>query len=172
MARPLRIEYPGALYHITSRGNARADIFDDNPDREKFLSILGVVVRKYRWICHGYCLMDNHYHLLVETPESNLCRGMRQINGLYTQGFNRRHGRVGHLFQGRYKSILVEKDSYLLQLSRYIVLNPVKAGMVKAPEDWEWSSYQSTAGLSTAPDFLGSSLFQVGSLKSSLPAMR
>ncbi len=154
MARPLRIEYPGALYHLTTRGNARADIFEDNLDREKYLEILASVVRKYRWICHGFCLMGNHYHLLVETPEGNLCRGMRQLNGLYTQTFNRRHRRVGHLFQGRYKSILVEKDSYLLQLSRYVVLNPVKAGMVKVPEDWEWSSYQATAGLTTAPDCL------------------
>ncbi len=101
---------PRSLYHLTSRGNARTDIFEDNLDCEKFLDILASVVRQNRWICHSYCLMVNHYHLLVETPEGNLCRGMRQLNGVYTQAFNRRHGRVGHLFQGRYKSILVEKE--------------------------------------------------------------
>ena len=157
MARPLRIEFPGALYHLTSRGNARSDIFVDDLDRQKFLDILSSVVYKHRWICHGYCLMGNHYHLLIETPEGNLCRGMRQLNGVYTQAFNRRHGRVGHLLQGRYKSILVEKESYLLELCRYIVLNPVKAEMVNAPEDWAWSSYRATAGLTTAPEFLNTS---------------
>ena len=124
MARPLRIEYPGALYHVTSRGNAREDIFFDEKDRQRFLATLAHVIRDYHWICYAYCQMTNHYHLLIETPEANLSRGMRQLNGVYTQALNRRHGRVGHIFQGRFKALLVEKDGYLLELCRYIVLNP------------------------------------------------
>lgn len=154
MARPLRIEYEGAVYHITSRGNARQDIFLDDEDRLSFLKILSDVVARYNWVCHAYCLMPNHYHLLVETPDANLSRGMRQLNGLYTQTFNRRHGRVGHLLQGRYKAILVEKESYLLELARYIVLNPVRTKLVRHPRAWRWSSYRATAGEERAPDFL------------------
>lgn len=154
MARPLRLEYPGAIYHITSRGNARADIFVDDADRELFLSILADTVDRYNWLCHAYCLMGNHYHLLIETPDPNLSLGMRQLNGVYTQTFNRNHKRVGHLFQGRYKAILVEKGTHLLELCRYIVLNPVKAKIVKRPEQWEWSSYKATAGQSKADEFL------------------
>lgn len=154
MARPLRIEYPGALYHVTSRGNARAPIFLDDDDRIHFLRRLQEVVERYHWLCHAYCLMDNHYHLLIETPEPNLALGMRQLNGVYTQGFNRRHGRVGHLFQGRYKAILVDKDSYFLELARYIVLNPVRAGMVDEASQYPWSSYRATAGEQPAPAWL------------------
>jgi REP element-mobilizing transposase RayT/phage pi2 protein 07 len=154
MARPLRIEFPGAVYHVTSRGNAKGMIFDDEQDRLKFLDVLGSVIKKHRWLCHAYCLLDNHYHLLIETPEGNLSRGMQQLNGIYTQAFNRRHNRPGHLLQGRYKAILVEKDSYLLALCRYIVLNPVAAGMVRTPEDWPWSSYRATAGMAIAPELL------------------
>jgi len=154
MARPLRLEFPGALYHITSRGNARGLIFDDDHDREKFLEVLGGVVKNHRWLCYAYCLMGNHYHLLVETPEDYLSRGMRQLNGIYTQTFNRRHNRSGHLFQGRHKAILVEKDTYLLALCRYIVLNPVAAGMVAGPENWPWSSYLVTSGGAPAPELL------------------
>jgi len=146
MARPLRLEFPGALYHITSRGNRRENIYEENADREAFLSILCHVCGTHNWVCHAYCLMDNHYHLLVETPDANLAKGMRQLNGIYTQTFNRTYARVGHVFQGRYKSILVEKDSYLLELSRYIVLNPVRAGMVQSAEDWPWSSYGAMVG--------------------------
>src|SRR4030042_5793823 len=129
MARPLRIEFPGAVYHVTSRGNARQTIFIDDEDRGGFLDLLSIVVERFNWICHAYCLMGNHYHLLIETPDGNLSKGMRELNGIYTQHFNRRHGRVGHVFQGRFKAILVEKDSYLLELCRYIVLNPVRAGI-------------------------------------------
>jgi REP-associated tyrosine transposase len=154
MARPLRIEYPGALYHLTSRGNGRAAIFLDDSDRQVFLSILGDLVERYNWICHGYCLMGNHYHLLIETPDGNLSEGMRQLNGIYTQKFNRRHARVGHVFQGRYKSIIVDKDSYLLELCRYIVLNPVRAGIVGHPKDYPWSSFNSMAGFSAVSEFL------------------
>ena len=146
MARPLRLEYPGALYHVTSRGNARGAIVRDDRDRQAFLALLGAVVERYHWICHAYCLMGNHYHLLIETPEANLSAGMRQVNGLYTQRFNRRHRRVGHLLQGRFKAIVVDKDSYLLELARYIVLNPVRARMVRRPKDYAWSSYRATAG--------------------------
>ncbi|MDD5747640.1 MAG: transposase [Actinomycetota bacterium] len=146
MARPLRIEFPGAVYHITARGNAKQDIFLDNKDFLDFLYILCSVVKRYNWILHAYCLMSNHYHLLVETPEGNLSIGMRQLNGTFTQQFNRRHKRVGHLFQGRYKAILVDKDSYLLELCRYIVLNPVRAGIVRSPKYWQWSNYRETAG--------------------------
>lgn len=141
MARPLRIEYAGAVYHLTSRGNAREAIFLDERDYTEFLEVLCLVSKRYNWIIHAYCLMTNHYHLLIETPEGNLSIGMRQLNGIYTQRFNRGHNRVGHIFQGRYKAVLVDKDSYLLELCRYVVLNPVRAGMVKNPQEWQWSSY-------------------------------
>ena len=154
MTRPLRIEYPGAVYHITTRGNARNDIFCDDRDRNTFLGILTETVKRYNWLCHAYCLMDNHYHLLIETPEANLSQGMRQLNGIYTQRYNRRHQKVGHVFQGRYKAVLVEKESYLLELCRYVVLNPVRARIVELPEYWHWGSYQPTAGLSKVPEFL------------------
>jgi REP element-mobilizing transposase RayT len=150
MARPLRIEFPGAIYHVTSRGNARRKVFLDDADRTAFLATLAWVGERFQWICHAYCLMDNHFHLMVETPKANLSRGMRQLNGVYTQGFNRRHRKVGHLFQGRYKAILVERDSYLLELARYVVLNPVRARMVKSPGGYHWSSYRATRGLSPA----------------------
>ncbi len=154
MARPLRIEYEGAVYHVTSRGNARAAIFLTDDDRRVFLDVLAQVIDRFGWLCHAWCLMDNHYHLMIETPQPNLSRGMRQLNGVYTQRFNRAHGRVGHVFQGRFKSILVDKDAYLLELSRYIVLNPVRAGMVGDASEWPWSSYQATAGEEPAPAFL------------------
>jgi putative transposase len=147
MTRPLRLEFPGALYHVTSRGNARAAIYADDADRERFLALLTQVVQRYHWLCHAYCLMENHYHLLIETPEGNLSHGMRQVNGLYTQYYNRRHDRVGHVLQGRYKAIVVERDSYLLVLCRYIVLNPLRAGMVQTAQEYCWSSYRATAGL-------------------------
>lgn len=154
MARPLRLEFVGALYHVTSRGDRREDIYEGDNDRESFLSILDKVCDTYNWVCHAYCLMSNHYHLLIETPDGNLTRGMRQLNGVYTQTFNRMNGRVGHVFQGRYKAILVEKENYLLELSRYIVLNPVRAGMVASVKDWSWSSYRAATGLAKGPDCL------------------
>lgn len=150
MARPLRIEYAGALYHVTSRGNAQADIYADKIDREQFLTLLHHVNNRFDWYCHAYCLMDNHYHLLIETGNANLSKGMKVLNGSYTQYFNRQHKRVGHVFQGRFKAIIVQKDSYLLELSRYIVLNPVRAEMIRQPKDWPWSSYRATAGLTDA----------------------
>jgi REP element-mobilizing transposase RayT len=154
MSRPLRPQYPGALYHLTSRGNERKRIFLDETDREAFLGTLSLVVSRYGWLCHGYCLMENHYHLLVETPRPNLSLGMRQLNGVYTQAFNRRHRRVGHLFQGRYKAILVEKEAHLLELCRYVVLNPLRVKLGKTAGQWRWSSYRATAGLAPVPEFL------------------
>ena len=146
MSRPLRIEYPGAVYHVTSRGNEKKPVFKDDQDRENFLNTIQHVSKRYNWICHAYCLMTNHFHLLIETPDGNLSLGMRQLNGVYTQLFNKWHGRVGHLFQGRDRAILIQKDSHLLEVCRYVVLNPVRARMVERPEEWKWSSYLATAG--------------------------
>jgi putative transposase len=146
MTRPLRIEYPGAVYHVTSRGNENKAVFKDDQDRENFLNTLQHVNKRYNWLYHAYCLMTNHYHLLIETPDANLSLGMRQLNGVYTQLFNKRHKRTGHLFQGRFKGILIQKDSHLLEVCRYVVLNPIRAGMVESPEQWKWSSYRATAG--------------------------
>jgi len=146
MARPLRIEFAGALYHVTARGNAREDIYADDRDRQQFLFLLQHAVDRFDWYCHAYCLMDNHYHLLIETNSPTLSKGMKFLNGTYTQYFNRQHQRVGHVFQGRFKAILVQKDSYLLELARYIALNPVRARMVRSVKDWPWSSYCATAG--------------------------
>ncbi|MFQ5903814.1 MAG: transposase [Candidatus Binatia bacterium] len=141
MGRPLRIEYPGALYHITSRGIERRRIFLGNSDRVKFLEILEDYHERYGILIHSYVLMDNHYHLVLETPRGNLLKVMHGINGGYTGYFNRRYGRAGHLFQGRYKGILVDKNPYLLQLSRYVHLNPVTAEIVEGPGTYRWSSY-------------------------------
>src|SRR5277367_747223 len=147
MARSLRIHFSGAVYHVTSRGNERKNIVRSDKDRELFLRVLAQVVEDYHVIIHSWVLMDNHYHLLLETPEANLSNALRHLNGVYTQKFNRQNGRIGHLFQGRYKAILVEKGTHLLELCRYVVLNPVRAIMVKRPEEWKWSSYKATASL-------------------------
>jgi len=156
MARPLRLELAGALYHLTARGDRREPIFLDDGDRSLFIELLAKEVGQQGWLLYAFCLMDNHYHLLLETPEPNLVRGMRRLNGVYTQAFNRRHGLVGHLLQGRYKAILVDKDSYLLELCRYVVLNPVrvKKKMAASVEDWPWSSYLPTVGKAGCPDWL------------------
>jgi REP element-mobilizing transposase RayT len=146
MARPLRIEYPGAFYHITARGNEQRDIFRDDKDREWFLGYLETAVGRYKAVIHVYCLMNNHYHLLLSTPEGNLAQIMRHINGGYTTWFNKRHNRYGHLFQGRYKAILVDADVYAGELSRYIHLNPVRAGMIRQLEQYQWSSYTAYSG--------------------------
>ncbi|MBX3332172.1 MAG: transposase [Nitrospira sp.] len=154
MARPLRVQFDGAIYHVTSRGNAREDIFDDDVDRHAFLECLGKVATRFHWLCHAYCLMNNHYHLVIETPEANLSKGMRQLNGIYTQRYNRRHRTVGHLFQGRYKAILIQKESHLLEVCRYVVLNPVRAKAVERVAQWKWSSYRGTVGLAKTPPWL------------------
>lgn len=146
MTRPLRLEFPGAVYHVTARGNRQASIFHDDADRLAWISILGLTCARFNYSVHGYCQMTNHFHLLVETIDGALARGMRYLNGVYSQQVNRRHGLSGHLFQGRYHAVIVQKDSHLLELARYIVLNPVRAGMVDRAEDWRWSSYHATLG--------------------------
>ncbi|MDB2384413.1 transposase [Endozoicomonas sp.] len=154
MSRPLRIQYAGALYHVTSRGNERKAIYRKDADFQLFLDTLTDVCQQFNWTIHSFCLMTNHYHLVVETPDANLSEGMRQLNGVYTVRFNRLYGRVGHLFQGRYKAILVDKAAYLMELSRYVVLNPVRANMVSSPDQWAWSSYGYTTGLYDSPAWL------------------
>jgi len=154
MARPLRLEYPGAIYHVTARGDRRESIYEDDNDRLQWLDILSKACERYNWQVHAYCLMDNHYHVLLETAEGNLSKGMRHLNGVYTQYFNRQHNRVGHVFQGRFKAILVEKEAYLLELSRYVVLNPIRARMIKDMDQWEWSSYRAFIGKAAASDWL------------------
>lgn len=154
MSRPLRIEYAGAIYHVTSRGDRRENIFHDDLDRVAWLEVFAQVCSRFNWRCHAWCLMDNHYHILIETIEGNLSSGMRQLNGVYTQKSNRRHGQVGHVFQGRYKAILVERNAHLLELARYVVLNPVRAAMVKDAGEWPWSSYLAMIGENEVPRWL------------------
>lgn len=154
MARPLRLELAGALYHVTSRGDRQEDIYLDDEDRRAWLAIFGAVCKRCNWVCHAWCQMSNHYHVVVETVEGNLAQGMRQLNGVYTQTFNRAHRRVGHVFQGRYRAVLVEKDAYLLELLRYVVLNPVRAGMVADAGAWPWSSYGAMIGAISRPEWL------------------
>jgi len=154
MARPLRIEYAGAIYHVTSRGDRQEDIYLDEDDREIWLDVFEQVCSRFNWRCHAWCLMDNHYHIVIETIEGNLSQGMRQLNGVFTQKTNKKHARVGHVFQGRYKAILVQKDAHLLELARYVVLNPVRAHMVNDTSEWPWSSYQAMVNYSVAPNWL------------------
>jgi putative transposase len=154
MARPLRIEFPDAIHHVTSRGNERRNIFRDDVDRRMFLQLLGQAVKRFGWSVTAWVLMTNHFHLVLQTPQPNLSRGMHWLNGTYSNWFNRRHARCGHLFQGRFKSILVEGEHYLREVIRYTVLNPVRAGMVALPEQYRWSSYRSSAALDPASDWL------------------
>ena len=154
MARPLRIQFPDAFYHVTSRGNERKAVFKSKRDREKFLEYLESATQRYDAVIHAFCLMDNHYHILLETPTGNLSQIMRHINGAYTTYFNVKRSRAGHLFQGRYKAILVEMDEYAKELSRYIHLNPVRAKMVEIPEEYDWSSYQFYIGHTNPPKWL------------------
>jgi putative transposase len=145
---------PGALYHVTSRGDRRALIYLDDTDRAFWMQALADACARFHFVVHSYCQMGNHFHLLVETPEPNLSQGMRQLNGTYSQYFNRRHDLVGHVFQGRYQAILVQEETYLLELARYIVLNPVRAKLVAQPEDWPWSSYRLMTGTAPPPSWL------------------
>ena len=154
MSRPLRLEFPGALYHVTSRGHERGPIFRDEADRRHFLNLVASVVADQAWLLHSYCLMGNHYHLLVETARPTLSRGMQSLNGLYSQHFNRRHERAGHVFEGRFKAILVQREAHLLELHRYIVLNPVRAGLSSRARDWPWSNYRATSGAIPPPPWL------------------
>ena len=154
MVRPLRLDVPQEFFHVLARGNSRLPIFGDDRDRKAFLRLLDEVVERFDVRCHAYCLMGNHYHLLLQPMAGGLPRAIRQLNGVYAQRFNRRHGRTGHLFEGRYKCLLVDKQTYLLELARYIALNPVRAGLVATADAWEWSSYRATAGLATPLRFL------------------
>jgi REP element-mobilizing transposase RayT len=154
MARPLRVHIPGVLYHVMSRGNARQQIFLDADDYARFLTRLTVTAARFGVRCRAYCLMVTHFHLLLEPNLFPLSRMMQQLNSSYSQSFNRRHERVGHVLQGRFKSPMIDGDDYLRRVLRYITLNPVRAGLVATPEDWPWSSYRATAGLESPPSFL------------------
>ena len=154
MARALRIEYPGAVYHVTSRGNERRDIFLDDDDRRMFLALLAQAVVRFGWILTAYTLMTNHFHLVVETPTPTLSRGMQWLNGTYAAWFNRKHRRSGHLLGDRFHAFIVEKETYYLSLLRYVVLNPVRAKIVERPEQYPWSSYRAMAGYGGAPEWL------------------
>ena len=154
MARPLRIEFAGALYHVTARGNEKRPVFRSDADRLKFLDFLAIAVKRFNWSLTAWVLMSNHFHLVVQTREANISRGMQWLNGTYASWFNKRHKRCGHLFQGRFKGILVEEASYFAEVIRYVVLNPVRAGMVAHPEDYRWSSFRTTAGIEAAPAWL------------------
>ena len=146
MARPLRIELADGVYHITTRGNERKAIYRDDADRETFLATLDETRSRFGWLILCYCLMGNHYHLLARTPRPNLARGMGHLNGVYAKRFNRRHRRVGHLFQARYHAVLVQQDEHLLATVGYIVNNPVRAHIVATCEQWRWSSHRATLG--------------------------
>lgn len=154
MTRPLRLEFPGAFYHIVNRGNAQGKIFLNNRDREKFLEYLRDSVDRFSLIVHAYCLMDNHYHLIVETPEANISRALQWLNVSYAVYFNKKRNRIGHVFQGRFKALIVNADEYLQILSRYIHLNPMRAKVVQQPENYRWSSYNAFVGNIEAPEWL------------------
>jgi len=154
MARPISIQFEGAVYHVMSRGNARQTIFTNDADRLRFLSIASQLTERYHVVIHAYCLMGNHYHVVIETPQGNLSKAIRQLNGVYSQYFNRRHVRVGHVFQGRFRGQLIGADDYFLAACRYVVLNPVRAGLVSDPAGWRWSNYRATLGLDRAPGWL------------------
>jgi REP element-mobilizing transposase RayT len=156
MSRPLRIEFRGAIYHVTSRGDRREPIYRDDADRVVHLGVIAQAMDRFDAQVLAYCLMGNHYHLVLHTREPNLSRLMRHVNGVYTQNFNRRHRLVGHLFQGRFKAILVDRDAYLLALCRYVERNAVAAGLVAAPGHWRWSSYRAHFGTDPTPAWLDS----------------
>jgi putative transposase len=156
MSRPLRIEFPGAVYHVTSRGDRREAIYLDDADRSAQLAVIAQAMERFDAQVLAYCLMGNHFHLVLHTRQANLSRLMRHVNGVYTQAYNRRHNLVGHLFQGRFKAILVDRDAYLLALCRYVERNPVAAGMVVAAGEWPWSSYRAHVGAVPTPDWLDS----------------
>lgn len=151
MGRILRIEFPGALYHVIARGNRQSSIYLDNDDRYRFLGILCETAEDLNLVIHSYCLMSNHYHLLAETPMGNISSCMHLQNSRYAKYFNRKYDRTGHLFQGRYKAILVQKENYLLELCRYIELNPIRASLVDDPSEYHWSSYRSIIGVAGRP---------------------
>ncbi len=157
MSRPLRIEFEDAIYHVTSRGDRREPIFVDDDDRERLLAVVAQAVERFDAQVLAYCLMGNHYHFVLHTRRANLSRLMRHVNGVYTQDFNRRHGKVGHLFQGRFKAVLVDRDTYLFEVCRYVELNPVRASLVERADAWPWSSYRAHVALASTPVWLDTS---------------
>lgn len=154
MSRPLRIEFPGAVYHLTARGDRREPIFEDDSDRRRLLGVWTQALARFDAQAWAYCLMGNHYHLVLQTRAPNLSRLMRHINGVYSQAYNRRHAKVGHVFQGRFHAVLVNRDEYLLALCRYVELNPVRAGLIDDPANWNWSSYRAHVGQCASPKWL------------------
>jgi len=154
MSRPLRVTFSGAVYHVMARGNDRRSIFLDDDEFRHFLRLLAAAIKRFGLVCHIYCLMPNHYHLVIETPSGNLSEGIHWLNGSYAQWWNRRHQACGHVFQGRFKAQLVQQDRYLHTLSAYNHLNPPRAGLVRTPEEWPWSSYRAYVGLAPTPEFL------------------
>jgi len=154
MSRPVRIEFPGAHYHVTSKGTHDRSVFIDGEDRSVFLNVLDTVVSRFEWLLHTYVLMESHYHLVLECPQANLSKGMRQLNGVYTQHFNRRHEQDGSLFQGRFKSVLFEAENYLLPLCRYVVLNPVRSSVSSSAQTYRWSSHRAMGGAIKPPRYL------------------
>jgi putative transposase len=154
MPRPHRIQAADAIYHITGQGNGGGAVFRDDRDREVFLVLLDLLVERLGWHCYAYCLMTTHYHLVVMTPEPNLARGMQWLLGVYAQMFNRRYSHHGHVFRGRYGSRLIERESHLVEVYRYVFLNPVRAGICRSPGEYRWSSYLATIGLEPVPGFL------------------
>ena len=154
MARPPRIEFPGAIYHVTARGDRGEPIFKDDTDRMNLLSVFAQASSRFNARALAFCLMNNHYHFVIRTDKPNLSRLMRHVNGVYTQLYNRRHGASGNLFRGRFKAIIVDRNAYFLEVCRHVDLNPVRAGSVRAPHRWPWSSYVAHTGRITAPDWL------------------
>lgn len=154
MPRPPRPQFPGAIYHVASRGIRKQPIFRDDEDRSYFLRLLEAVVRRFDWSCFAFCLMTTHYHLVVATKIANLAAGMQRLNGDFAQSFNRKHGETGHLFERRYHSVLLADEAHLFELYRYIAMNPVRAGICARPDAWRWGSYQAAVGVAPAPAFL------------------
>ncbi|MGY9020074.1 MAG: transposase [Alphaproteobacteria bacterium] len=154
MSRPLRIEYPGAVYHVTARANGRQQLFTSIEDGSYFVQLLAREISQHKWLCHAYCLLEDHYHLVIETPEANLGRGMGRLNMAYSQWFGREHDQRGHLFHGRYKSIVLQKERHLLEVCRHVVLNPVRVQAVNCADHWKWSSYRPIAFEESEPTWL------------------
>lgn len=154
MSRPLRIEYPGAVYHVTARANGRQQLFTCIEDGSTFIELLEREIAQHKWLCHAYCLLEDHYHLVIETPEANLGRGMGRLNMAYSQWFGRKHDQRGHLFHGRYKSIILQKERHLLEVCRHVVLNPVRLQAVNRADHWKWSSYRPFAFEEREPNWL------------------